>query len=98
MAVQATREERERIRLQPLAEAQMRRVWERDPTATFTFSPGIYPGIWELDAYVAPPLDSDTDFLAALTAPEVDFQIKHGITLATILLARDVAADPQGEQ
>jgi hypothetical protein len=89
--------ERERALLQPLAEAQMRRVRQRDPQATFRFGPGIDPGFWELEAYVAPPLDSDVDFLVELTRPEVDFQIDHGITVATVLLARaDDSGRPDG--
>jgi hypothetical protein len=53
-------------------------VAEAAAGAIFTFGPGVEPAIWKLDAYVAPPLDSDVDFLEQLAQPAVDFQIEHG--------------------
>jgi hypothetical protein len=88
VAVQVIDEAEEQSLLQPLAEAQMRAILARDPHATFTFGPGPDRGIWVLDARVAPPLDDDTDFLMALTERAVDFQIEHGLFVATVLMPR----------
>ncbi|MBI3973216.1 MAG: hypothetical protein HY332_18220 [Chloroflexi bacterium] len=89
MAVRPTDEQRELARLRPFVQEIETVIRQRDPEATFSLEPAPDPGIWILRAFVAPPLDSDLDFLATITEREVDFQIEHGVSLATILLARE---------
>lgn len=85
---QLDHEVNERERVRPYAEELMKLIRQTDPEATFSLDPPFDPGIWLLNAFLTPPLDSDPDFLSVVTERAVDFEIEHGVSIAIIPLER----------